>query len=135
MEFINSNNISISGRIWQKYTDENKDLIKTKGVYFEKSRNFKLSDPQEQLTTTGINVLWRFQAQIKEKMDFSRYPLEVEHIGIEIKPIDKNNNILLVPDLSSYRLLTPTLKPGIDKDAFLPGWLITDSFFSLAMFP
>jgi len=129
MEFTNSNNLNITGRIWQKYPLTVIDTIE-KGVYFENARDFKLSEPSIQTTEKHQNILWRFQAQIREKIDYSRYPLEVEHIGIEVRANDQHDNVFLVPDLSSYQLLTPTLLPGISKGVFIPGWKLTDSFFS-----
>lgn len=132
MEFINSNKISISGRIWQNYSTEAQSLVDNRNIYFEKSSDFKLHEPIEQQTDDGVNILWRFQAQINILMDSSRYPLEVEHVGIEIKSVDKNSNIFLVPDLDSYYEISRTNKPGIGEDVFLSGWEIFDSFFTLS---
>ena len=129
LDFSSSNTVSVSGRIWQKYPKDLPPSFK-KGVYFKRALDVEFTEPHIQLTEKYENWLWHFEAEIKEKIDYSRYPLEVEHLGIELLPVDNINNTVLLPDFSSYSILTPTLLPGINKEVFIPGWVITDSFFS-----
>ena len=76
-------------------------------------------------------IQWSFQAELREPVDYSRYPLEVEHIGMQILPVAADHNIILVPDLSAYRLTTAALLPGLGEDVFLPGWKLSETFFLL----
>lgn len=36
---------------------------------------------------------------------------------------------MLVPDLEAYPLLSPTTRPGLDENVYVPGWQITRTFF------
>ena len=40
-------------------------------------------------------------------------------------------NIVLVPDLEAYPILSPAARPGLDETVYLPGWDVTRTFFEL----
>ncbi len=130
MKFISSNDIAIAGKIWQIYPQNFPEKY-SKLPYIAKSRNFKLSDPEKHIQNGKEVRLWRFQTEIREKIDYSRYPLEVEHLSIKLQPALPDGIVVLVPDIASYRLTTAALRPGIDKSVFIPGWKVTNSFFKL----
>ena len=130
IEFNNANDVLVTGRLWQKYPiDYPKELIKgvqighAKGVKFVQTDTYSANDHEV--------VQWSFQADLRVKLDYSRYPLEVEQIAMKVLPLDSDQNLILVPDLDAYRLTTATLLPGLDKGVFIPGWKITESFFLL----
>jgi hypothetical protein len=80
----------------------------------------------------GEEVIHRqFQVDLLTEFDYSRYPLEVEHIDIKLLPCATDQNVIFVPDLDSYQFISPALMPGLSKDVFIPGWEITGTFFML----
>ena len=65
------------------------------------------------------------------RFENSKYPLMRERFALRVVPRVRSSNALLVPDLEAYPLLSPTTRPGLDENVFLPGWEITRTFFEL----
>lgn len=129
-----ANDITVTGRIWQKYpADFPKDLEKK--FYIGRAKDIKITKTDIHKVGDSEMVHSQFQADLRTQLDNSRYPLEVEHIGIQILPWETNQNIFLVPDLDAYKLLAASLLPGLDKEVFIPGWELTDTFFMLKKTP
>ena len=42
---------------------------------------------------------------------------------------DFHRNVILTPDIGSYEIINPDLKPGLEQDFVLEGWKIQNSFF------
>ncbi len=130
MELNGSNIVSVTGQVWQEYPLDFPENIQ-KGFQIASAKNTKIVEADSRLLENSEVVRWRFQAEINTQFDYSRYPLETEHIGIQLRPQSSSRNIFMVPDLASYKMLTPTQKPGLAVDLFIPGWEITDTFFML----
>jgi len=64
-------------------------------------------------------------------LDYSRYPLEVEHLNLQLLPAESDRMVVLVPDLDAYKLMAASLLPGLDKAIFLAGWDFSGTFFEL----
>ncbi len=62
-------------------------------------------------------------------MDVSRYPLDHDNAAIRLLPRGYDSRVILVPDLASYTMLTPSATPGLEESLELSGWTITGSFF------
>jgi hypothetical protein len=130
IELRGANDISITGRIWQKYPEDYpKELAK--GIQFGRAKSVRLEKTSAQPVAGGELIQWSFQADLRVELDHSRYPLEVEKLPIQLLPLDLNDNQVLVPDLDSYKLTTPTLLPGLDRAVFIPGWKLTETYFLL----
>lgn len=128
IEFSGPHGLQLTGHIWQKYPD-NYPASLVKGIQFSKAKSISLKQSNVEKVAGGEVIQWTFQAVLRIDMDNSRYPLEVESMGIKILPLDPSQNILLVPDLDAYKLTTPTLLPGLDRNVFIPGWKLTETFF------
>lgn len=128
IEFNGANDLLVTGRIWQRYPDNYPKSL-AKGVQFGRAKSVKIEKINSDTIPDGEVQQWAFQAVLRVELDYSRYPLEIEHLGIQILPLDLNQNIVLVPDLDAYKLSTPTLLPGLDREVFIPGWKLTESFF------
>jgi len=128
------NDITVTGRIWQKYPDHFPEGLEKK-FYIGRAKNIKIIRTDSHKMEGGEMVHSQFQADLRTQLDNSRYPLEVEHIGIQILPWETEQNIFLVPDLDAYKLLSASLLPGLDKEVFIPGWELTDTFFMLKKTP
>ena len=130
MELDGSNIVSVTGQVWQEYPLNFPGDIQ-KGFQIASAKNTKIVEVDRRHLERSEVVRWRFQAEINTKFDYSRYPLETEHIGIQLRPQSSSRNIFMVPDIASYKMITPTQKPGLDVNLFVPGWEITDTFFML----
>ena len=129
VEFTNANYITLTGRIWQKYSDTIPATI-PKGFLIGESKNTSIEKIEETLYEGGSVIQWIFSTDIQADLDYSRYPLEVEYLSLHLSPKSSNSNIVLTPDLDSYKLFAPALLPGLDIRTFLPGWEFIESYFS-----
>lgn len=130
IEFNNANDVLVTGRLWQKYgSDYPADVAK--GVKIGRSKSARMVPTGSYVVDDGEVQQWSFQAELRVPIDYSRYPLEVEHLSMQLLPLATDQNIVLIPDLDAYKLTTATLLPGLDKDVFLPGWKINESYFVL----
>ncbi len=130
IEFNNANDVLVTGRFWQFYSnDYPKDMAK--GVHIGRAKSVKIGEIDSRPVEGGEVLQWTFQAELRVLIDYSRYPLEVENLAMQLLPQATNQNVVLVPDLDSYKLTTATLLPGLDSAVFLPGWKLTESFFVL----
>lgn len=130
IRFETPNDLRISGYIWQKYTPGIHDIL-NRGVVFAGASEVSMEESMR-LMIDGLEVVrWRFETLIREDMDYSKYPIDQANIQIRVLHQDLNHNVVLLPDLLSYKFTTPEVLPGVDNEAFLPGWKIDRSFFSL----
>lgn len=132
IEFKGANDILIAGRLWQRFNLSDKKSLPGKniGVEFPHAKQTKFSVIGEHKTDDELIKHWRFSTEIRFELDYSRYPLERENIMLRMRAKSNGERTLLIPDLGAYKLLTPTLKPGLDKAVFLPGWEIDSTHFS-----
>ncbi|MCK5876637.1 MAG: cache domain-containing protein [Candidatus Marithrix sp.] len=129
MKFSGVNNITLSGYIWQKYSEKIPKTIK---------RSFTLpqagyTDIKESyhLTENNAEVIgWHFYIVMRHEFYYAKYPFDKRHIGIHIAHSDFDKNIILIPDLDAYGVMNPVAKPGIKREFVLSGWEIFKSFFN-----
>lgn len=130
IEFSGSSEVSVSGRIWQKYPAAYKENKIGQGIQIGSSRNVKIDFVNTQIIDDKKKLMtWKFQSDIKSKLDYSRYPLEVGKISIYLIPWNKVDNVLLIPDLDAYKLMAATSLPGLDKKVFIQGWDLNKTNF------
>jgi hypothetical protein len=121
--------IAINGYLWQRYTLGIHDGI-DREIVIPGSDSFELEEP---FTTRSGNtelVRWGFKATLYQDFDFSKYPFGREYVQTQLRHKQFTKNIILVPDLESYKLINPTAWPGLQSDIFLHGWNINKSYFS-----
>jgi Cache domain len=129
VSFEQSIGVIINGYVWQRYTLGTHDEIE-RGFIIPGSASFEIEQP---LTTRSGNtelVRWGFKATLNQDFDYSRYPFGNENIQIQLRHKQFTENVILVPDLESYKLINPAAKPGLQHNLYLQGWNITKSFFN-----
>jgi len=121
--------IAINGYLWQRYTLGIHDGI-DREIVIPGSDSFELEEP---ITTRSGNtelVRWGFKATLYQDFDFSKYPFGREYVQTQLRHKQFTRNVILVPDLESYKLMNPTAWPGLQNDIYLHGWNINKSYFS-----
>lgn len=164
VEFTTSNNVKITGYIWQKYQ---------RGVHDDVSRGFVLPEAEEPiirevynrpltaehtadtiLSDIGMSSMrgdctkrpsrtstkghkgcsqligWYFSTVVRQNFSYSAYPFDSQYVWLRLWHKDFDRNIVLVPDLGSYKVTNPSALPGIETDFVLPGWELKDAAFS-----
>ncbi|VAW89821.1 hypothetical protein MNBD_GAMMA17-1274 [hydrothermal vent metagenome] len=130
IEFQSANNLLIAGRVWQAYASDYPAEMK-KGFSIGRAKNLKTTELNRSTLNGKERIQWRFQAALRVNLDYSRYPLEVEHLNLQLLPAESDRMVVLVPDLDAYKLMASSLLPGLDKAIFLAGWDFSGTFFEL----
>ncbi len=131
LDMLKSNDVQLTGYIWQKY---NADIPK------EISRGFILPEAVSEMGkvvesyhrregNTEI-IGWNFNMTLRQDFSYSQYPLDRKDVWVRIWHQDFDKNVILVPDIGSYRLINPKTLPGVEKDIVLSGFEVESSFFS-----
>jgi len=130
MEFSSSNNIAISGYIWQRFTKGAHDNL-PRGFTMPEAKSlnvseaYRISDKKEEI------IGWRFEATIREEFDYSKYPFDHPNISVWLRPTDFVHNITLIPDIKGYKYTNASALPGLQTRLALPGYIFAGTFFSL----
>ncbi|MEI7614532.1 MAG: cache domain-containing protein [Betaproteobacteria bacterium] len=127
-QFTSATDLQVTGYLWQRY-----EL----GSQHDLARGFTLGDVTQLEATENYRVSangfetvrWHFKANIRQRLEHARYPLEVEQVALRILHKELNHNVVLVPDLAAYRVLNPTALPGLAQGLKLSGWQITATCF------
>ena len=140
MEFSDAHNVSLTGYIWQTYTDAMPAWVKPElgaeapgftlpqadVVYKE-----EIIEAYRRRQGKRVVIGWYFRAVLRQEFDVSRYPFDRGDVWIRIRPKDFDRGVLLTPDLASYTMTNPATLPGMEQQEFvLEGWNIERSFFS-----
>lgn len=129
IDFNSTGTVNIKGIIWQKYY---------KVVHDDVSRNVSISNANDQTLTKFFEksfgnytlIEWVFNINISSNFDYKKYPFNNENMWLQIKHQEFDKNIVLVPDLGSYKLSSSRYLPGLDKNINIRNWTIKNSFFS-----
>ena len=129
IEFSDPNEVSLTGYIWQKYYD---------GAHDDVSRDFVMPGAVKLAVTEayhrkegGVEVIgWHFQGTLRQRFDFSTYPIDRRKVRIQLWHADFDRNVILIPDLDSYEVVNPSARPGVKRGVAVSGWIVERSFFS-----
>ena len=121
--------VALNGYLWQRYTPGIHDGVE-RGFVIPGSDTFELEEPVTQLSGNTELIRWGFKATLYQDFDFSRYPFGREYVKMDLRHKQFTRNIILVPDLGSYKIFNPTAWPGLQHDIYLHGWNIEKSYFN-----
>jgi len=126
IEFRSSNNVFITGYVWQKTPITEI----TPGILFpEAVAGSSMSKIYTKKIANQILTGWYFETVFRQPFDYSRYPLDKKDVWIRMWHGNFEENVILVPDLSSYVTSAAELTPGIEESIVLSGWSLQASGF------
>ena len=129
LEFVNANNVHLTGHAWQKLTASQKAFIEPK-LAFNHTVSSKVEEAYRQdLKDGGLLVGWRFSIETRQQFDYSKYPFDHKSIELSFNEADMGGNVILVPDLESYEKLSKMDNPAVSPDIVLDEWLLKSSYF------
>jgi hypothetical protein len=76
---------------------------------------------------------WFFAAKFRQPFDYGRFPFDRQSVWVRLRPASLANNVVFVPDFTSYDLMNPSLRPGVDSTMVLSGWDVISSYFDYRM--
>jgi hypothetical protein len=130
-EFLSSNNVEMSGFVWQKYGPDIPDSVR-RGIALPE----QLEDAYEpteawRVEQNGVEEIgWYFSGTFRQNFDYSLYPFDRQDIWLRLWPSEPVEGVLLVPDFAAYRDLAPETLPGLDTGFVYGGWYPLHSHFS-----
>jgi hypothetical protein len=131
LEFLDEDNVSVSGFIWQRYgpdvpADLNRGVVLAEEVdnYYELKEAYRYE-------ADGIETIgWFFSAKLRQRFDYAQYPFDEQDVWLRLWPRDFSKDIVLVPDYVSYNSMAPGTLPGIEHEFVYSGWTPLHSGFS-----
>ncbi len=124
------NIIVLSGSIWQTYTSENLNLKKEMVIL--NASKAEITPTYETQTERGKVYGFDFQAEMLAPFDYTHFPLDRQHINLELAHSSLIKPVILVPDFASWKS-DDMRKIGIDPDLNPSGLVIENSFFSYTL--
>lgn len=129
--FQSSNEVNLTGIIWQKIPLEVNDSIM--GFDFPEQVNSGSTVIKELYSyeqTDSKLKGWYFDTTVRQVFDYTKYPFDFITAWLRLWPKDFNNDddILFVPDFKAYNHDADLF--GLDADIVYGEWNITETFFS-----
>jgi hypothetical protein len=130
VEFATSNNVILTGYIWQKYDSTIGGDI-SRGFVLPEAESLEIEEAYSRPSDGGRVIGWYFKATLRQSFDYTAYPLDRQNLWVRIWHKDFDRNVILTPDFESYDYTNPVRLPGLDlTDFVLPGWSIAETYFS-----
>ena len=131
-EFLDTNNLEMSGFIWQSYGPEIPDHL-MRGIVLPEAveEAYEAEEVWRVEQDDGTERIgWYFSGTFRQNFDYHLYPFDRQDIWLRIWSPEPNESIIPVPDFGAYRDLTPSTLPGIDTKFVYGGWDPLSSEFS-----
>ncbi len=136
-KFVNSTEVNFSGYIWQIYDRSTYENIPGSQIpvgfilpeTVGGSDNIKPTFAYRRVEGDREVIGWFFEATLKQKFDYSKYPFDHKMAWIRIWSADFGQGTLLIPDFSAYSSTDLGDAFGYDKDIVLGQWSLLETFF------
>jgi hypothetical protein len=131
-EFLNANNVEMTGYVWQYYAPDVPAEI-TRGVVFPEALDeaYEATEAWRRIDDDGgEHIGWYFSGTFRQNFDYRLYPFDRQSIWLRIWHADPDPLVLLVPDLAAYDDLMPATLPGVETNFVYGGWDPVSSGFS-----
>jgi hypothetical protein len=133
MEFVDSYNVNVSGMLWQRLPLDLSSRIRP-GFHMPQISPYAEAGHSELISQDTVRdvvvYLWRFRNTLRMSFDYARFPFDLRQVKLQILHPDPYINVFLEPDLASYTILEPRLRPAINPDIVLPNSVIVLSKYS-----
>jgi hypothetical protein len=119
----------VNGYIWQRYDKKAHEHL-DRGFIMQNAQTLTTTQLSQHATDTEEVICWSFAAILYQRFKPTLYPFDHRHLTITLLHKNFENNVVLVPDLSSYELINPLTLPGLAIKT-MAHWHIVNSFFHL----
>lgn len=128
IEFLGANSIKVTGYLWQKFNKKEHTKV-ARGVIFPEAEEWNLEKAYTVVQGDTEVVGWYFAITMRQVFDYGQYPLDVNDVWLRMWSTEFYGNVVLVPDLSAYPIISPVSLPGVEEDFVLPDWTLESSFY------
>ena len=134
IKFPDASTVVVGGRIWQRYANSIPGDV-TRGFVLPQHLSEESIIEELERSRRGSEevIVWRFVATLQQSFNPMLFPFDRRDIAILIHPAELEANVVLVPDLSSYRVLATRALPGLGRDRQILNWRFQECFFSYRM--
>ncbi len=138
LKFNTSTEVNFTGYIWQVYDPETYENWKKEGqpVGFiipeavDSGSNIEPTFAYEgELENNHKVIVWYVESTVKQKFNYSKYPLDHKTVWIRLWSRDFNRSTILVPDFDAYLSTEYEDAFGYDEDIVLGQWKLLETFF------
>lgn len=137
LQFFNSTEVNLTGYIWQRYTDVQRQAINlgpsevgfilpeqvSSGSDIEPREVYRIRSGDEEV------IGWYFEATLRQPFEYDLYPFDHKTVWVRLWPKDFSRNIVLVPDFEAYKSTGLTDIFGIESNIVLGTWEREDTYF------
>lgn len=122
----------VSGIIWQKYDTKVHQGLE-RGIIFPDSHSQPdLKVYREQKGNQEL-IRWYFTTTINIASRHEEYPFDEPTISLRLWHQNFDENVVLVPDFDSYKIIKPDTLPGISNSLAISGWQNIESYFNYGL--
>jgi len=130
VKFSGANDVAVTGVVWQRYAPDVPKALR-RGVAFPEAGDSWSAKEVYRTERNGVETIgWNFQATLRERFDYERYPLDAQSVWLRMRPADVTQNAAVVPDFSSYPPWRTDRKYGLDPGFVNGGWRTKYTAFS-----
>jgi len=128
LEFVGSNNVNMTGYIWQRYANALPPEV-SRGFLLPETVSADITEAYRRVEKNEEIVGWYVKATFRETFDYSHYPFDQQIFWLRLWHKDFYRNVILIPDFGSYKLANNSASHGLEMDFVLPGWTVNKTFF------
>ncbi|MFT4041428.1 MAG: hypothetical protein QM692_24810 [Thermomicrobiales bacterium] len=133
LEFLSGDNVQVSGFYWQRIGPNLPDDFTPGLVPAEAVRDaFKQTEVYRYTEGDVETIGWYFETTVREAFDYTYFPFDRQDVWLRLWSRDFRSDVILTPDFSSYRDITPDSLPGIEEEFVYTGWTPRMSGFSMS---
>jgi len=120
--------VTLSGYLWNKYnTQVHTDIIR--GMDLPQATRMAYGTPILSVADHEETSTWNIQGVMYQEQKYAKFPFDQQELRIMLEHKDIEKNIILTPDLTAYKKLSPESTPGLSKEFSLSGFTIEQAFF------
>ncbi|GAA6204748.1 hypothetical protein [Thalassotalea sp. SU-HH00458] len=131
LAFSSSNDVSVSGYIWQKFPDsiDQPQEVKPSFIFPEQVEGSEMELQYQQMVEDGTVYGWSFNVVLRQKFNYLDYPLDHKTVWIRISPSISERNLVFTPALENYKSTEIGQSFGIEDNLVLGDWQVDETFF------
>jgi hypothetical protein len=133
MEFLNGDNVQVSGFIWQRYGPDVPRDLEQGVVLVEAVEEAYDTTEAYRYEEDGVETVgWYFAATLRQPFEYAEFPFDEQDLWLRMWSRDFSRDIVLVPDFDAYYATGPATLPGIEREFVYSGWTPIYSGFSFS---
>jgi hypothetical protein len=133
MEFLNGDNVQVSGYVWQRYGPDVPSDVERGIVLVEAIKEAYDTREAYRYKESGVETVgWYFAATLRQPFEYAEFPFDEQDLWLRMWSREFSRDVILVPDFDAYYSTDPTTLPGIEREFVYSGWTSIYSGFSFS---